>query len=71
MSIFLLMAGSRMQTSSKLMQRACFPAALPRKADGGSMVMAAALSGLGIPLFMQSIRAAITESFSHSVPNKL
>jgi hypothetical protein len=36
-----------------------------------TLVLAAALSGMGIPLFMQSIRAAITESFSHSVPNKL
>jgi Tfp pilus assembly protein FimT len=35
------------------------------------MVLSAALSGMGIPLFMQSIRAAITESSSHSVPNKL
>jgi hypothetical protein len=40
------MAGSRRQTSSKLIQRAFLPAALLRKADGGSMVLAAALSGM-------------------------
>jgi Tfp pilus assembly protein FimT len=35
------------------------------------MVVAATLSGFGIPLFKQSIMSAMTESASHSVPNKL
>ena len=62
------MAESRIQTSSKSIQRARWPRI--RQRDAGSKVEATSLTGCGIPRFKQSIMTAMTESDSHSVPNK-
>jgi hypothetical protein len=62
------MAESRIQTSSKSIQRARLPRI--RQRDAGSKVEATSLTGCGIPRFKQSIMTAMTESDSHSVPNK-
>ena len=64
------MAESRIQTSSKSIKRALLPRIQIRKRDGGSKVEVTSLTGCGIPRFKQSIMTAMTESDSHSVPNK-